>query len=199
MASSTVQPPFASMRTLPMSARVAATRATSSSRVCPGSATLTFAVPAPGYRCSNASTSSAGMAGTVALTGTVSRTAAGGPTQAASMPARSHEAASGSSYSTNGPNSPQPAGPAKTIVSRVVRPRNLVRIGRRTATAEARTSSTSGSAQSGCLPRIVRPPSPHTDHPASLEQPSKFVPSAIFSPPCQSTRDSTPVSARQSR
>ena len=47
-ASSTLQPPFASTRTVGTSARTALTRPTSSANDCPGSATFTFAVRAPG-------------------------------------------------------------------------------------------------------------------------------------------------------
>ena len=52
-----------------MSARTALTRATSSASVCPGSATLTLAVRAPGNRASTSGTCAAGTAGTVALIG----------------------------------------------------------------------------------------------------------------------------------
>ena len=68
-ASSTVQPPLASTRTVGTTARTASTRATSCSSVCPGSATLTFAVVQPGKRASTSGTTAASTAGTVALTG----------------------------------------------------------------------------------------------------------------------------------
>ncbi|SHW72214.1 Uncharacterised protein [Mycobacteroides abscessus subsp. abscessus] len=75
-------------------ARTASTRATSSSSVCPGSATLTFAVWAPGNRDSTSGTSAAVTAGTVALTGMRSRRGVGSARYAASMAADSHAEAS---------------------------------------------------------------------------------------------------------
>ena len=68
-ACSTLQPPLASTRTTGITARTASTRAMSSARVCPGSATFTLAVAAPGKRASTSGTRSAGTAGTVALIG----------------------------------------------------------------------------------------------------------------------------------
>jgi hypothetical protein len=89
---------------------------------------LTFAVRAPDavtirWACAGPT------AGTVALTSTRSRTGAGQPSSAASR-AQAHQArASASSYSTNGQNSPQPAGPSTSASSRVVIPRKRVRRG----------------------------------------------------------------------
>ena len=76
-ASSTVHPALASTRTVGISARTALTRAMSSDSVWPASATLTFAVPAPGKRASTSATSAADTAGTVALIGIRSRRAGG--------------------------------------------------------------------------------------------------------------------------
>ena len=76
-ASGTLQPPLASTRTVGTTARTASTRATSSASVCPGSATFTLAVAAPGNRASTSSTCPAGTAGTVALTGMRVRSAGG--------------------------------------------------------------------------------------------------------------------------
>ena len=75
-ASSMFQPPLASMRTRPSgprNARTAATRATSSARVCPRSATLTFTVRQPGKRASTVGTPAASTAGSVAFTGIAAR------------------------------------------------------------------------------------------------------------------------------
>ena len=67
-------------------------------------------------------------AGTIALTGTRSRTGAGQPTCAASTAAASHGTHSASSYSANGQNSPHPAGPSMSIPSRtVIRRKRVVR------------------------------------------------------------------------
>ena len=77
-ASSTVQPPLASTRTVGTVARTALTRSTSSASVCPGSATLTLAVRTPGKRASTSGTCAALTAGTVALIGIRSRRTAGG-------------------------------------------------------------------------------------------------------------------------
>ena len=66
-ACSSVQPPLASTRTVGISARTALTRATSSARVWPGSATFTLAVVAPGNLANTSATRPAGTAGTVAL------------------------------------------------------------------------------------------------------------------------------------
>ncbi len=131
-AAASVQPPFASTRIRPASPRTdrtAATRATSSSSDWPCSATLTFAVEQPGKRRSTVATASAATAGTVALTGTEVRSGAGQPVQAASTAPASQRAASSSSYSRNGENSPQPAGPRSSRASRSVTPRNGTRSG----------------------------------------------------------------------
>lgn len=77
-ASSTLQPPLASTRTVGTSSRTALTRSTSSASVCPGSATFTLAVRAPGNRAKISGTRAAGVAGTVALIGTRSRSVGGG-------------------------------------------------------------------------------------------------------------------------
>ncbi|CAG6930818.1 hypothetical protein PICSAR107_04145 [Mycobacterium avium subsp. paratuberculosis] len=76
-ASSTLQPPLASTRTVGTKSRTAFTRATSSARVWPGSATLTLAVRAPGKRASTSGTAAGGTAGTVALIGIRSRRTGG--------------------------------------------------------------------------------------------------------------------------
>ena len=68
-------------------------------------------------------------AGTIAFTGTESRTGAGQPTVACSTAAASQAAASASPYSGNGQNSPHPAGPSTNMPSRTVMPRNRVRRG----------------------------------------------------------------------
>ena len=83
-ASSTFQPPFASMRMRPSgpsASRTARTRATSAARVSSPLATFTFAVRHPGNRASTARTLSGSTAGTVALTGIRSRSAGGGAFQ----------------------------------------------------------------------------------------------------------------------
>src|SRR5512139_809504 len=68
-------------------------------------------------------------AGTVTFTGTESRNGVGQPSTAASRAQRSHGAATRASYSRNGLNSPHPAGPRSSRPSRMVMPRNLVRMG----------------------------------------------------------------------
>ena len=80
VASATLQPPLASTRTTGTSARTAFTRATSSARDWPGSATFTLAVPAPGNRASTSGTCAAATAGTVALIGIHSRSGDGAGT-----------------------------------------------------------------------------------------------------------------------
>ena len=68
---------------------------------------------APSNRATTAGTSAAGTAGTVALTGTRSRT--GPATRHTRLDAdASQRADSSSPYSRNGPNSPQPAGPRRS-------------------------------------------------------------------------------------
>src|SRR6476646_7817125 len=96
-ASSTDQAALASTRSFPLrpkASRTAATRSTSSASTWPASATLTFAVVQPGKRASTASTSAAGTAGTVAFTGTRSRTGGGGGVVQASSAAASQREAS---------------------------------------------------------------------------------------------------------
>ena len=142
-ASATDHAPLASTRTRApgRACRTAATRATSSTRCCPFSATLTLTVIHPGKRSRIAATSPAGTAGTVALTGTRERTGGGGPCHAISTAEASQWAASGSWYSPNGPNSPHPAGPSIRTSSRSVMPRNRTRIGRATTWTRASRSS----------------------------------------------------------
>ena len=105
--------PLASTRTRPAgpsASRTASTRATSCATVCPGSATLTFAVRQPDRAtCSWARSGS--IAGTVTLTGISCRTGSGHPCSAASRAAASQGTHVRSSYSGKGENSPQPAGP----------------------------------------------------------------------------------------
>src|SRR5829696_2130105 len=147
MASSTDQAPLASNRTRPSgpsTARTSATRARSSSSVSPGSATLTLAVVHPGNRASTPATWSGVTAGTVALTGTWSRTGSGQGSQADSTAAASHRDASRASYSRKGPNSAQPAGPSTRATSRVVTPLNGTRIGTATTRTHARMSPSGG-------------------------------------------------------
>src|SRR3954454_10104424 len=130
-ASSTSQKPLASTRTspeAPSASRTASRRASASARLCPGSATFTFAVRQPPARTIRAACS-APTAGTVTFTGTRSRLAAGQPSSAASRAARSHGAATAASYSRNGLNSPHPVRPRISRPSRTVMPRNRVVIG----------------------------------------------------------------------
>jgi hypothetical protein len=89
---------------------------------------LTFAVRHPELA-TIACARSGPTAGTVAFTGTRSRTGSGHPPALCSSAVASHQAASASPYSTNGQNSPQPAGPSIRIPSRTVMPRKRVRIG----------------------------------------------------------------------
>src|SRR6202158_600075 len=100
-ASSTLQPPLASTRTVGTSARTALTRATSSASDCPGSATFTFAVRAPGKRASTSGTWSTVTAGTVALIGMRSRRVDGGGVYADSTAEANQADASVGSYSRN--------------------------------------------------------------------------------------------------
>ena len=154
-ASSTFQPPFASSRTRPsepIAARTARTRATSSARVCPRSATLTFAVRQPSNRASTADTSAAVTAGTVAFTGTRSRRAAGWVRQPKSIAAASQTDASSSPYSRKGENSVHPSGPRRSSASRWLTPRNRVTRGRETTRAAARRSARSGRSMASILP-----------------------------------------------
>ena len=72
-----------------------------------------------------------GTAGSVAFTGTRSRTGGGQPSQAASTAAASHRDDSAGPYSRNGANSPQPAGPRTRASSRWSTPRNRRCSGRR--------------------------------------------------------------------
>ncbi|SLI37486.1 Uncharacterised protein [Mycobacteroides abscessus subsp. abscessus] len=76
-------------------------------------------------RCARA----ASTAGTVQLTGTRVRTGSGQPVPACSSAVASQPAASRSSYSGKGQNSPHPSGPGTSIPSRTVMPRNRVRSG----------------------------------------------------------------------
>ncbi|COW62080.1 Uncharacterised protein [Mycobacterium tuberculosis] len=69
---------MASTRTMGTSSRTALTRSMSSAKLCPGSATFTLAVRAPGNRASTSPTWAAATAGTVALIGTRSRRTGGG-------------------------------------------------------------------------------------------------------------------------
>ncbi|VXB28001.1 exported hypothetical protein [Microbacterium sp. 8M] len=153
-ASSTFHPAFASTRIRPsgpISARTARTRATSSARAWPASATLTFAVRHPSKRASTDGTCSAGTAGTVALTGMRSRSAAGRGCHASAIAASSQVAASASPYSTNGENSAHPSRPSNSSASRTSTPRNRVCIGSATTRAVCRISARAG--------RSVMPPS----------------------------------------
>ena len=128
-ASSTDHAPLASTRIRPdgpSASRTASSRAWSSARVWPGSATLTLAVVHPPE--STISRACSGpTAGTVTLTGTTSRTGSGQSPAAASSAHRSHGSATAGSYSRNGLHSPQPASPRRSIPSRTVMPRNRVR------------------------------------------------------------------------
>src|SRR6185295_17156677 len=94
----------------------------------------------------------AGTAGTVAFTGTASRRGAGQPAQAASTAAASQRAASASPYSTNGANSPHPAGPCSSAASRSVSPRNGTVSGTRTTCRPAVSSAHPGRSGGGGTP-----------------------------------------------
>ena len=134
-ASSMFQPPLASTRmrpSAPSAARTAATRAVSSARLWPGSATLIFTVRHPGKRASTAGTSSAVTAGMVAFTRIVSRSAGGAGFQPKSMAAASQADASVSPYSVKGENSVHPSGPSMSMASRTSIPRNREVSGRLT-------------------------------------------------------------------
>ncbi len=124
----------------------------SSARLCPRSATFTFAVVQPGNRTRIASTSSARTAGTVAFTSMRSRRAAGCSRHPKSRAAASHGAASASSYSTNGENSLAPSGASNTTASRTEMPRKRVRVGIATTCAAAMISSRAGG-RAGVMPR----------------------------------------------
>ena len=91
----------------PSASRTASSRAWSSARVWPGSATLTLAVRQP-PRSTIACACSGPTAGTVTLTGTASRSGAGQSPAAASSAQRSQGSATSASYSRNGLHSPQP-------------------------------------------------------------------------------------------
>lgn len=114
------------MRTCPrpIASLTASTRSKSSFRVCPGSATFTFAVAHPDAR-TIAAAFSGPTAGTVQFTGTTDRTGGGQPSKADSRAARSQATQVASSYSRKGDHSAQPAGPSNSIPSRTVMPRNL--------------------------------------------------------------------------
>ncbi|BAS10501.1 hypothetical protein AHiyo4_39230 [Arthrobacter sp. Hiyo4] len=144
----TSHPPLASTRMAASgnAERTAATRAASSSSVCPCSATLILTASTRPNRARTSGTRSAETAGTVALTGITERTGEGKPCQLASMAAASQREASASAYSGNGQNSPQPSGPRSSSVSRSMMPRNFTRMGRLTTCAEASSSSREGKA-----------------------------------------------------
>src|SRR5690625_2150058 len=110
------------------------------------SATFTFTSETGPNRASTASTSSGATAGTVALTGTVSRTGSGQPCQPASMVADNQRADSAGPYSGNGENSAHPTGPLMSMTSRSVVLRKVVFIGSPTATALSASSSRATSA-----------------------------------------------------
>ncbi len=88
-AAGTSQPPLASTRMAASgsASRTASTRAASSARVCPGSATLILTASTRPKRARMSGTRSAATAGTVALTGMLVRSGAGKPSQPASMAA----------------------------------------------------------------------------------------------------------------
>ena len=146
-AAGTSQPPFASTRIAASgsASRTAATRAASSSRLCPGSATLILTASTRPKRARISGTRSAATAGTVALTGMLVRSGSGKPCQPASIAAASQREASASPYSGKGQNSPQPSGPFSSRASRWRMPRNFTRIGRLTTWATSRSSSSAGS------------------------------------------------------
>ncbi|MCY1218009.1 hypothetical protein D9M72_299420 [compost metagenome] len=145
-AAGTSQPPFASTRMAASgrALRTAATRAASSSSVWPRSATLILTASTRPKRARTSGTRSAGMAGTVALTGITDRSGGGNPCQPASTAEASQRDASASPYSGKGQNSPQPSGPSSRRASRCVMPRNFTRMGRLTTCAEATSCSTEG-------------------------------------------------------
>ncbi|CAH0327908.1 hypothetical protein SRABI128_06583 [Microbacterium sp. Bi128] len=89
-ADGTSQPPFASTRIAASgsASRTAATRAASSSRLCPGSATLILTASTRPKRARISWTRSAVTAGTVALTGMLVRSGSGNPCQPASIAAK---------------------------------------------------------------------------------------------------------------
>ena len=97
-------------------------------------------------------------AGTVTLTGTVSRTAAGHPVSAASSAQASQRAHSRGPYSANGENSPGPAGPVISAPSRTVMPRKRVRHGngeRPRGGQQARPVTSGPAHQSGSVGRVA--------------------------------------------
>ena len=113
-----------------MTSRTAATRSRSSASDWPRSATLTLAVRAPVVPGQHRRhLARPGTAGTVALTGTLARTGGGPPRPGRLERGGQPAAASASSYSRNGANSPHPAGPRSRTASRVVTPRKRTRIG----------------------------------------------------------------------
>src|SRR5262249_4625027 len=103
-------------------------------------------------------------AGTVAFTRITSRRGAGQPVQAASTAAASQRADSASPYSTNGANSPHPAGPCSSTASRSVTPRNGMVSGPRTtcspAVSSAHPGRSGGDGTSSSCPYDRRMPSP---------------------------------------
>jgi hypothetical protein len=150
----TSQAPFASTRIappLPSASRTASTRATSSARDWPRSATLTLAVRHPDA-VTSACAAAGPTAGTVTLTGTWSRTGAGQPSAAASSAHASQRAHSLGPYSANGENSPHPAGPSISAPSRTVMPRKRARIGM----ANARIESSRPATASRAWPPLIR-------------------------------------------
>ena len=143
----TSQAPFASTRIappLPSASLTASTRATSSARDWPRSATFTLAVRHPDA-VTSACAAAGPTAGTVTFTGTWSRTGAGQPAVAASRAQASQRAHSRGPYSANGENSPQP-GPSISAPSRTVIPRKRVRIGMANARIESSRPATSSRA-----------------------------------------------------
>ena len=93
------------------------------------SATLTLTAGTGPKRSNSGATSSAEIAGTVALTGTWVRTGSGQPCQPASIAAASQREDSWGPYSGKGENSAQPCGPRSSSASRTVVPRKRVRRG----------------------------------------------------------------------
>src|SRR5690625_3851124 len=115
------------------------------------SATLTFTAETGPNRASTASTSSGATAGTVALTGTTSRTGSGQPCHPASIVVDNQRADSCGPYSWKGKNSAHPTGPLMSITSRRVVLRNGVVNGTPITTALSVSSSSATSDFSGMM------------------------------------------------